>query len=168
MLLKSTPLSTEQRNEQSLIILTQKIEELKDIVQSQKEEIGVLKNDIMKKLISIESRQMPNSNNNFYFDLETQKHQDTIKISHNDDSNEIVLEETKFGNRLGTKLSTVLSRNSSIQNTSKTTSKNRRKSVKRANRRKKILQMRKSKQFDSSSLMDSSSIAGNIDLKFTK
>jgi len=32
LLLKTTPLTIEQRNEQSLIILTQKIEELKDIM----------------------------------------------------------------------------------------------------------------------------------------
>jgi hypothetical protein len=43
MLLKTAPLTTEQRNEQSLIILTQKIEELKDIVVTQKEEITHLK-----------------------------------------------------------------------------------------------------------------------------
>jgi len=32
LILKTTPLTTEQRSEQSLIILTQKIEELKDTV----------------------------------------------------------------------------------------------------------------------------------------
>jgi hypothetical protein len=53
--MKTTPLTTELRNEQSLIILTQKIEELKDIVIGQKEEITHLKNDVMVTLSRIES-----------------------------------------------------------------------------------------------------------------
>jgi hypothetical protein len=55
MLMKTTPITTELRNEQSLIILTQKIEELKDIVIGQKEEIIHLKNDVMVTLSRIES-----------------------------------------------------------------------------------------------------------------
>jgi hypothetical protein len=55
MLLKTTPLTTEMRNEQSLIILTQKIEELKDIVIGQKEEITHLKDNVIMTLSRIES-----------------------------------------------------------------------------------------------------------------
>jgi hypothetical protein len=55
MLLKTAPLTTELRNEQSLNILTHKIEELKDIVIGQKEEITHLKNDVMATLSRIES-----------------------------------------------------------------------------------------------------------------
>lgn len=57
ILLKTTPLTTEQRNEQSLIILTQKIEELKDLVWSQSEEITFLKTNILSKLNEIEANQ---------------------------------------------------------------------------------------------------------------
>jgi hypothetical protein len=53
--MKTTPLTTEQRNEQSLVILAEKIEELKDIVIEQKEEITHLKNDVMVTLLRIES-----------------------------------------------------------------------------------------------------------------
>ena len=59
MLLKTTPLSTEQRNEQSLIILTQKVEDMKDIIDQQSQEISSLKNDILSRLDMMQNAVLP-------------------------------------------------------------------------------------------------------------
>lgn len=63
MLLKVTPLTTEQRNEQSLIVLTQKIEDLNDIINVQKKDMKKLKDEIISKLNRMDPNYKPSSEN---------------------------------------------------------------------------------------------------------
>lgn len=63
ILLKSTPLTTEQRNEQSLIILTQKIEDMKEIINNQNNEIKMLRSEILSKLDSLQTTKQKDDDN---------------------------------------------------------------------------------------------------------